>query len=93
MSSHDAEPVESNLFRFSNDPDRPQIGSVWRHYKGELYVIEGYCMFEPTDAICILYKSVNNRDTPAPWARPYSEWNTITSGNVRRFTRVAEKYT
>lgn len=56
------------------DYDKPQIGSTWRHYNGNLYTVEGFTN-ENTERpekypVTILYRGENGH----VWSRPLSRW-------------------
>ena len=49
-----------------DDFDRPEIGQIYRHYKGGLYEIVATGFLEDTEAPCVVYRSVIKRIT---WVR------------------------
>ncbi len=54
--------------------DAPAEGTLWRHYKGTVYVVVGYAMRESDKAPLILYRGVAADPSDHPWSRPLSEW-------------------
>lgn len=55
-------------------PDVPKPMSIWKHYKGETYVVEGIGMHESNQEIMVIYNKADD-SMPMPWVRPLSEWN------------------
>lgn len=71
-------------------PSLPRLYSVWRHYKGGLYMITGYVMKESTEDLEICYTNINH-SLLLPWIRPFSQWHELVSlldPPVPRFTPV-----
>lgn len=66
----------------------PEIGSRWRHWKGNLYEVTMKGRF--ADGACervIMYRRVEDGQLAGTtWTRLFSEWHEITEGNVPRFT-------
>ena len=90
LRTHMPHSSEEELIDFILDADLPVIGSVWRHYKGELYVVQGTALLESNEQIAVIYISQNTR-LPIPWCRTLKEWyETVTHGGeiVQRFTMV-----
>ena len=58
-------------------------GSVWRHYKGNRYVLVELALHSETLEPLVIYRDV---DCPEKvWARPLSMWQeTVEVGGVRR---------
>ena len=77
---------------------RPTVGSVYPHYKGDLYTVEGFAYHHETRQELVLYRShekgwVNARplhgsaSDPDGWHTPVGD----SLGNKRpRFVRVTE---
>lgn len=87
MSGHNIDIIEEKQRVIINKIDVPKPGSIWQHYKGDLYLIEGLVMKESTEEIEVCYSNVK-RPLPIPWTRPLSEWNELLDHNgvqVRRF--------
>ena len=74
----------------------PQKGSLWRHYKGDIYTVTGECMLEATAEPAVLYQK--DGCTPT-WARALMSWNeTVHSEGpgaiatrIPRFSLVRER--
>ena len=62
------------------------IGSIWQHYKGGFYVVEGFAMRESSHTIDVLYKS-NTNPLPYPWSRPITEWHEIIASGDKPMKR------
>ena len=59
-----------------NDPFIPAYGTVWRHFKGDLYVVTGWARStEDSTKLLVIYRR-HDVDTGEFWARPESEWTT-----------------
>lgn len=78
-------------------------GSVWRHYKGNEYVLICCCRLEATQEPHVVYKRAANQRSltdPQPlhptegdvygeyWCRPLAVWNEEVTPGQRRFTLV-----
>jgi hypothetical protein len=85
--AHVQSEVEQKQLQFqSSEP----VGTVWKHYKGELYWIERFVMKECNEEMDACYFSVKN-PLPYAWSRPWSEWNELVNYDgelVRRFVKV-----
>ena len=44
-----------NLSKNLSDMEEFKIDSIWRDYKGNLYQIKGFCVYEEDSEPCILY--------------------------------------
>ena len=71
--------------------EHPQVGGVYRHYKGGLYrVLSTHVMFEPLQRPLVLYRSVEV-DEPTTWARTLKAFCATVEKpdgtKVPRFTR------
>ena len=60
----------------------PTPQTVWRHYKGGLYVVIGYCRIEATNTPAVLYQAVGER-WPVVWCRPVLDWCMEIKGRPR----------
>lgn len=59
-------------------------GSMWKHYKGDVYVVKGFLRLEKDQEIYVQYESIEKKGQvvfsaktitdPQPWARPISEF-------------------
>lgn len=66
-------------------------GSVWRHYKGNLYELVSIARHSETLEEMVVYRALYGEGML--WVRPLSMWleEVITSeGTVRRFTKIKE---
>lgn len=65
----------------------PVIGSTWKHYKGNIYIVTGIVIIESNESfsVCCVEK---NENTMYPWCRSLSEWYDIISNNQQRFTKI-----
>ena len=72
--------------------DLPQPGSLWKHYKGEIYVVMCTGIRESNEEFEVCYYSLKN-PLKCPWVRPLNEWNeTVVHANesVPRFSPVPQ---
>lgn len=68
----------------------PPRYSIWKHYKGELYIVHDFVMRESDQEMMICYFGINSK-LPYSWSRPFSEWNQVLKHNgefVKRFTMI-----
>lgn len=54
----------------------PSIGQIYRHYKGNLYLVTGFAKHSETLEDLVIYQSVSLAGNQV-WARPVSMWNEI----------------
>lgn len=52
----------------------PPVGSTWRHYKGDLYIVKGHVVKESTEEVEVCYQAMI-APLSIPWSRPINEWN------------------
>jgi hypothetical protein len=74
----------------------PAKNSIWQHYKGDYYKVNGSVMHETSSEILVTYKSCKSH-LPMAWARPLREWNQdvfVHDGSegdyVPRFKKVSQ---
>lgn len=58
------------------------IGSEWKHYRGDVYMVTGYGIDEPTGEVAIQYTPAYSGESPRgldglTFHRPASEWKEI----------------
>lgn len=73
-------------------PDTPKPFSIWKHYKGEFYLIRGFVMKESTEEIEVCYSNLT-KPLLYPCCCPFVEWNEIVQYNgnhVKRFTKIVD---
>ena len=90
--SHSYEQVEKKQNDFMLQIDRPKQFSIWKHYKGEFYLVRGFAMKESTEEIEICYSNITS-SLPYPWCRSLVEWNEMVEyegKSMRRFTKVVD---
>lgn len=71
--------------------DFPEVGSVWRHYKGDAYRVVGHAMNadDDTPEMMVLYVlSHQKSDGGVPWARSLDRWHDQVTASSRRFERL-----
>ncbi len=64
--------------------DPPEVGSLWRHYKGGLYRVVGRCRIEETLADAVLYVAADALPGATPWCRPLRGWQMLVPLPGRR---------
>lgn len=62
----------------------PFKGAAYRHYKGGLYIVLGFCMNTETKEVLVLYRK---RSVNVIWARPWKSWFSKTAEGYTRFKR------
>lgn len=60
-------------------------GSIYKHYKGNIYKIIEFAKHSETMEDMIVYQSLENGDI---WVRPKYMWNEIINNNTIRFTLI-----
>jgi hypothetical protein len=72
--------------------DRPEVGTVWRHYKGGWYQVVGVGRHSETLEPMVAYVRTNDPTKPREqWYRPLLLWNDevdTDEGPQPRFRRV-----
>jgi hypothetical protein len=87
---HDLKEIEQRQLLTISNASTPKTNTVWRHYKGEHYIIEGYVMKESTEGIEVCYSNLEN-PLEMPWSRPLDEWQETVQHNglaISRFSFV-----
>ena len=94
--NHDLDLIKQKQKKFILRPDVPKPFSIWRHYKGEIYLVGGIVMRESTEEFEVCYSSIKN-PLLCPWSRPISEWiELVKNGDgdfVTRFSHVRDHIT
>ncbi len=69
--------------------DTPQPGTVWRHYKGELYIVEFIALNADNDSMMevVVYRRLRTDDSAnrIRWTSTLHNWHAIVKDGVRRF--------
>lgn len=52
----------------------PPVGSLWRHYKGAVYVVGSYGRYEPSGELMVGYLPADGEYDGVPWMRALSVW-------------------
>ena len=68
-----------------------RVGTYYKHYKGNFYLVVEVAKHTETGEFLIIYKSL--KDSERVWARPLSMWNDeVIVDNVkqRRFVEVVD---
>jgi hypothetical protein len=79
---------DSGLLEIQNKmKDVYEERSLWRHYKGGLYVIEGVGILEKTEEPCIIYRNATEWNGIL-WVRSQEEWASKTADGEDRFFKV-----
>jgi hypothetical protein len=86
--------------------DAPQVGSLWRHYRGNHYVIKKIAIHETNLDLYVVYQIYNglnlnwikqSRSKPIIWIKRLEEWNEIIlvsteeNTNFRKVVQTFEK--
>lgn len=69
--------------------DLPQPGSIWQHYKGDLYKVISVCVLESTEELAVCY-SAEDGSFAYPWVRSLKEWRELVEYNNHTFSRFTE---
>lgn len=66
--------------------------SIWRHYKGNKYIVLGLAKDEATKEDLVIYQDVNVDFKELPWARPVKSFLEVISSdegtNYYRFEKI-----
>lgn len=76
-----------------NHPETPKNGEIYRHYKGNKYIVLGIAIREADEAPIVQYVGEKNQDL-LPWLRPLVDWNSLAEHEgkpVKRFTKISTK--
>lgn len=68
----------------------PTVGKSYRHYKGDVYHVDGLCTVEATQEPGVLYRSNNSLTSDILWLRPVSDFFAPASWSGERFTEVED---
>jgi hypothetical protein len=74
MSNHNDKELSEKIQTVLQISDTPKVNSLWKHYKGGIYIIQGLCLSENDENIHILYSSTTN-PLPIPWSRSIKDWH------------------
>ena len=61
----------------------PAAQTIWRHYKGGVYLVLGRCVIEGTNTPAVLYQHVDKERWPTVWCRPVLDFNAEVRGRPR----------
>lgn len=76
--------------RAEKSPNTPERFSLWTHYKGEVYMVEGISMREEDKEIMVNYNRVHS-PMPIPWSRPLREWNQMVQYSGQTVPRFEKR--
>ena len=68
-----------------------QIGRVYRHFKGDYYLVEGLAHDSESGVPCVIYRKLYGDG--GLWVRPAAMWNESVEHDgqrVPRFTRIGD---
>lgn len=88
--SHDYTALRENLQKFKKSAKTPEVGSLWKHYKGGVYKVKGYSLSEQNDKMIMILYQNHREPLPLPWNRPLNEFLGLNEQGVQRFTKVSE---
>lgn len=67
-----------------------EVGSQWRHYKGNIYTVLGVAVHTEDEVDLVLYHRTDCKQ-PKVWARPATDWYALVNddGEIKeRFIEV-----
>lgn len=88
---HDSVELKIKLRNALQLEETPKPYNVWRHYKGDYYIIHFLSIRESTEDIEVCYTSISDDDDSIVWTRPLSEWNdTVIYNGIeqKRFIKI-----
>jgi hypothetical protein len=90
--AHDNKTIRERTLQALENANTPKAGSLWKHYKGDFYRVQGLVVREATEQLEVCYFAEDD-PLPCPWTRPLVEWLDTVShqgSSVRRFSLVEE---
>lgn len=72
--------------------EKVTVGAQYEHYKGLLYIVEGFVIIEATNEVGVVYRAEYGKHIK--FVRPLSSWLEIVEAagrTVPRFAKVADK--
>jgi hypothetical protein len=66
----------------------PKAGEVWRHYRGQEYLVLGAARLEAAAEMAVVYRDVRDDPRCAPWVRSLADWQAKVPGHGARFTLI-----
>lgn len=64
------------------------VGSRWKHYKGDIYVVADIALIESTMEIAVIYSSLEH--PRVRFIRPLSVWGELVEWNGRTVPRFSK---
>ncbi len=65
-----------------------KIGGIYKHFKGDYYVVEGLATYSETNEQCVIYRSLY--DDGKMWVRPITLF--LSEVDHQKYPDVLEKY-
>ena len=65
-----------------------KIGRIYKHFKGDYYVVEGFATYSETEEECVIYRSLY--DDGKMWVRPLSLF--LSEVDHKKYPNIKEKY-
>lgn len=60
----------------------PAVGSLWKHWKGGLYLVDGTAVHTESGERLVIYHRLAQKETHA---RPLEQWEQVMPSGERRF--------
>lgn len=87
--SHDTQATLEAQRKVLEDYQTPKIGSLYRHYKGTIYRVNGIVWREVTEEPVVIYSEAENNVLLFPWERPLWQWNEMVEHEGRSVKRFS----
>ena len=65
-----------------------EVGRIYRHFKGDMYLVEGIATFSETGEKCIIYRGLYGKNKL--WVRPYDMF--ISEVDHEKYPDADQKY-
>lgn len=65
-----------------------EVGRIYRHFKGDMYLVEGIATFSETGEKCAIYRELYGENKL--WVRPYDMF--ISEVDHKKYPNVKQKY-
>ena len=65
-----------------------EVNRIYRHFKGDLYLVEGIGLFSETGEKCVVYRELYGKNDL--WIRPYDMF--VSEVDHKKYPNVKQKY-
>ncbi len=65
-----------------------EVNKVYKHFKGDLYLVEGIAIHSETGEKCVVYRGLYGKNDL--WVRPYDSF--ISEVDYKKYPDASQKY-